>query len=242
MESNMVERRNIVDYLIQLGIFAIFVVFVVALLIAKRHSRKGSESSPSGSVSSEQSVSDGIGGGNRGSESFMEWMWDHPPRCVSGIVHEAAEQLAQRLRREYGEDSTCFGVHCTCGNRVLGVSTLLLTERGQELIVPPISIVCDKCGQETVIFDSEKHGWDAETGAFAYKHEGVRSKYGCPKCKGDVFEIAVSFQYGIDQDEFRELLEDSEFKRRQDFFDWFCVIVLCRSCGEICEIVSYECA
>lgn len=175
-------------------------------------------------------------------DDFIDWMWTHPPRCVSNITYEAPYQLAESLTKNYGDYSTAFGVCCSCGNRILGIRLLSLMENGKEYLVPPVYIFCKKCNKETLIFDSEMHGWDAETGAFPYKYEGTKFDYSCPACKGELFEVAVGFQYSTNEEDLKRILDDAEYNRHQDFFEWFATEVRCNTCQNIQQIMDYECA
>lgn len=175
-------------------------------------------------------------------DKFMQWMWEHPPRGISSLACSITKERIVELASKSGTHCTLFDLRCQCGNTEFQVHHLVTYENERRYDVSPITVICDKCSKETVIFDSELHGSDAETGAFPYKHEGSKTTFISPKCGKSSFRISVMLAYSIDPKEMREVLNDKEYKRRQDFFDWITICLTCCSCGEYNEELNYECA
>jgi hypothetical protein len=109
------------------------------------------------------------------------------------------------------------------------------------VFVSPLALVCSACGKVTELFDSDKHGYDAEIGAVPtnYRGTGKRSQFACKRCGPRAFQVFARFEYPDDllvrsADDFRG--------REQDLFHWFSVVGKCSACGRFTEITDFECA
>lgn len=161
----------------------------------------------------------------------MLYMAAHPPRCVRAYVGEVPVELCDFVRREYGPNSTVFGVRCACKHAAIEVS-------GPE----PLAVSCAHCGTAWVLFDPTLHGYDGELGHNKPGAQDASNKFSCPKCKGRRFELAAGFQYSGETD----ILEDLDFApkgvRPEDLFGWFILAGRCTGCGSVELVYECECA
>ncbi len=168
---------------------------------------------------------------------YMARMQETPPSCIAEVSCSPNEHLKRALQGNYGTNSVVFGIQCPCGNRNLRLS-------GKELenyqgIKSPIKTECEKCQETHVIFDSARHGWDAElVGGFSYANHKDKQLQ-CPKCDGKSFEVAIACQYMGEEEQV--IQEDKLDKIPQDLFGWLTVQVRCMSCGHEFEASSNEC-
>lgn len=200
-------------------------------------------------------------------DDYMKDMSNNPPKNISNNYYKAPEDTKEFLINEYGEYSTCFGVKCECGNQDVHINGYIIEKRIKEnslLFTDDLSIYCDKCKKDILIFDSDKDGYNGEIDQidghikkwkkkngdmmiYDFQEDNkkvihIKGEFICPKCNGNTFKLTVLFQYDGDED-LKEALEDEELiKRKQDFYGWFSAATICNNCGVIHEIISVECA
>ncbi len=131
-----------------------------------------------------------------------------------------------------GEENNEFEVtgtiRCTCGQEYFEVY-----ESNDRHLV---KLRCKVCGQEIVLLDAGKHGWNG----FVCKDDFLdRSlpfeKYGCPSCGEDVFRVGVHISSQGKQDFLEECVAyDATFKAEDwvDAFEWITIALTCEACGE----------
>lgn len=162
--------------------------------------------------------------------------WDKPPGCLSAFVPVAVRE-PEGISNVFDELAV-FKLACACGAwswRILGYTH---DEAG---FVCPLNVECSSCAGRFLLFDIEKHGYDAELGhgCCSIRGSGPPVRYQCSSCAGDLFEAFPSFSYQIEPIE--ELGEEA-VARIEDFFDGFGLDAKCVQCGGVQSVSGYECA
>ena len=85
-----------------------------------------------------------------------------------------------------------------------------------------VKIICRQCGEEIIILDSGKHGWDG----FICKSDFLDrtlpyEKYNCPDCGHDVFKILVWISSQGKQDFLDECVSNDDSFSLDDWVDGF---------------------
>jgi hypothetical protein len=108
-----------------------------------------------------------------------------------------------------------------------------------------IKAVCTACGQECLVFDSDRHGWDAFPCRIsaAEPPAGPLSPWQCRSCGSRAHTGVVRVRYDTPE----KFLEESQgryaVERRVDAFGWVEMDLKCCGCGDATEPwVSYETA
>jgi hypothetical protein len=194
-------------------------------------------------------------------EANLAYYQTHPPRCISGFNprpvtlrdanwegHASPSQLdttVAGVKIEGAEHvNPVFWLHCACGcnsHLVLGHYWRNRDYHDVLVFVSPLALTCSACGKVTELFDSDKHGYDAEIGAIPtnYRGTGPRSEFACKRCGPREFQVFARFEYSED------LLgrSDDDYRgREQDLFSWFSLAGRCSGCGRFMEISGAECA
>lgn len=98
-----------------------------------------------------------------------------------------------------------------------------------------VKLICGQCGEEILILDSGKHGWDG----FVCKDDFLDrtlpfQKYGCPRCKEDIFGVTVRIS-SQGKEDFQEecLSNDDSFSEENwvDAFEWITISLSCEKCS-----------
>ena len=117
-----------------------------------------------------------------------------------------------------------------------------LQPRRQELVfLSPLALRCEACGRITELFDTDRHGYDAEIGAIGAtrRGEGDRVEHECENCGRKPLRLWVRFEYSPD-------LFDrgiGEFRgREQELFSWFSLSGQCSGCSALLQVADFECA
>jgi hypothetical protein len=131
-----------------------------------------------------------------------------------------------------------FDVTCVCGSKAWHVMGY---PKEEGAFLCPLSLKCESCLRVTSLFDIEKDGYDAElgNGCYSLRGEGEPEAFTCPHCKAATFGVFPSFSYQIEPIDDMSAEEQSHI---QDYFDGFGLHVRCIKCGELEDLVSYECA
>ena len=98
-----------------------------------------------------------------------------------------------------------------------------------------VKIICRQCGEEIIILDSGKHGWDG----FICKSDFLDrtlpyEKYNCPDCGHDVFKILVWISSQGKQDFLDECVSNDDSFSLEDWvdaFEWISISLTCEKCG-----------
>jgi hypothetical protein len=108
-----------------------------------------------------------------------------------------------------------------------------------------IKAICTACGRGCLVFDSDRHGWDAFPCRVRRDAEpaGPLFPWSCHECGSTVHKGEVRFRY----DKPERFLEETDgrfaVERRADAFGWFDMDIKCCGCGdETAPWVSYETA
>jgi ribosomal protein S27E len=162
----------------------------------------------------------------------IEYMKEHPPRCLGTHRRPASSELRDFIQKELGRDSTVFTPLCACSNEYLGFR---LPEH-----YGPTAIACPKCSETRVVFDFTKHGYDGELGHNdGLEADPVRT-LACTECGHETFEMGFGFQYAGETDILEED-EDIQIKP-EDLFGWLMIAAKCAECGHLQTVTNYECA
>ena len=166
------------------------------------------------------------------------------PACLHGFGVTAAhgDGPAERVR---------WGLACRCGERtgrVLGYSVKDFRKDydGPDVLIGPLAFCCSACGKTTEMFDSAKHGLEAEFGKRGEKFidtnlrgSGERQAIRCPECEASEYDVIASFMFA----HFDHIDDEPGLEPwAQDFFDSFGCIGRCESCGTEWLIAGFELA
>jgi hypothetical protein len=168
--------------------------------------------------------------------SLVEHAWDTPPQCLENVLVRPLREPPPGAN--VFDELGYFHIACQCGSKslhILGYADPVAT------FLCPISVQCATCGRLSILFDIEKHGYDAAVGngCYSMRGDGDPQRFECPGCKGDRFEVYPNFSYQIEP---IEDLEPEVQAHIQDFFDGFGLDVHCVKCGAVTAPVGYECA
>ena len=131
-----------------------------------------------------------------------------------------------------GEENNEFEVtgtiRCTCGQEYFEVY-----ESNDRHLV---KLCCKACGQEIVLLDAGKHGWNGFVCKDDFLDRSVPfEKYECASCGEDVFRVGVHISSQGKQDFLEECVAyDATFKAEDwvDAFEWITIALTCEACGE----------
>jgi hypothetical protein len=165
-------------------------------------------------------------------ENEIEYMRDHPPRCLDGLCRPAPDELLSFLQKQFGADSTVFTPVCECSQEFVTVSS----SEG----FSPTSISCSQCGKGRVVFDPTQHGYDGELGHNADTEMATAEPVICSKCGGEHLRLALCFQYSGETDVLED--EDPPDVKPEDLFGWVMIAGQCAKCQAIQEVCQGECA
>lgn len=138
-----------------------------------------------------------------------------------------------------GEENDEFQVYgsikCECGCEAFHLLAYADPEDDDNYI-SPLKAICKNCGEEYLIFDETKHGWNGFV-----CHDGneipdeLLTEMHCPECDCDIHEIKVSISSQGKQDFIDEAGIDSDSDMSEDdwvnAFEWISIGVKCLDCG-----------
>jgi hypothetical protein len=109
---------------------------------------------------------------------------------------------------------------------------------GSSLFITPMAFHCAVCRRVTEIIDTDEDGAGAElaklegadSGCTAYRGEGPRQAYPCPKCAESRGEVTLTFSYHPDY--IYDLEDDGIEFPFENLFFWFHAHSRCALCGE----------
>jgi hypothetical protein len=112
-----------------------------------------------------------------------------------------------------------------------------------EWLSDKITIFCDKCNQEYLLFDSSKNGYEGELGLVDPEVSEEMSELVCDKCSNSKFKIAFGFEHTVGIEEADELIRDEKLKVEiEDLFTWLFGNCECTKCQAIMKVIDIECA
>lgn len=117
-------------------------------------------------------------------------------------------------------------IRCPCG-----CERLRIYESNDRHI---IRIACDRCGEEYLLFDSGRHGWNGFVcGDDWLDRESLPEQFFCPKCRTNVFGITVRISSQGRKDFEENAGNDMPFSSEDwvNAFDWITVSLVCEKCG-----------
>ncbi|MDE7423430.1 MAG: hypothetical protein K2N51_07020 [Lachnospiraceae bacterium] len=100
--------------------------------------------------------------------------------------------------------------------------------------------VCNQCGQEILLFDAGKHGWNG----FVCNDDFVDRtlpfrRYNCPKCNRDIYSITIYISSQGKEDFLEECVSNDNSFSIDDWIDGFEWIEISLSCGE-CDFIEKD--
>jgi len=164
--------------------------------------------------------------------SLVKHSWANLPRFLAGF-----RASPKTDPNEKHNAFSHFALDCDCGSSTWHI-------RGYrpepKLVLCPLSLECSKCGRCRMLFDIERHGYDAElgNGCFSRRLEGQEVAYQCVKCEGRVFSATAVVSYQMEEED----VDDEMRPKLQDLFDTFALHVVCLACARYATICDYECA
>lgn len=163
-----------------------------------------------------------------------DYLWTHPPRCIR-------EFIARPLRTM---PATTFLLACSCNSEIGAVLGHPLSQFNPEYtgseFVGPLAFRCSNCQKTTELIDTDKHGYDGETGSsVTFRGRGRRRAAKCPKCDSSRITATVHFAYDGAE---RELQGEDPSIPVEDYFGSFSARGSCVECGSEFSIAEFECS
>jgi hypothetical protein len=179
-------------------------------------------------------------------ERQLQYYWEHVPRILQGFSYTRA-QFPENIRLDgHGEElNTIFRLSCACGSTLHSVLGHYdrFEWNGEELteFVAPLILRCEACRKQTLLIDTDVHGYDGECGNNKSPSEGrgTPEPGKCEACHAAAHEMYARFEYPD------ELLDEGALpagKKPEDFFSWFSLIGKCEADGSYSLLADFECA
>jgi hypothetical protein len=161
----------------------------------------------------------------------------HFPRCLERYVTTAHLELPPSWNASDVDFVASFDLGCYCGNKKLHVIGIPDEELG---LYSPIRTQCSACGNEELLFDLTKHGYDAEFGHITgYQTiEGEMRPLECSSCGDTSFSVQPWFTYQFEPDD----LSDVASINLSNYFDGFGIDLICDKCKTVNYIGQFECS
>jgi hypothetical protein len=156
----------------------------------------------------------------------------HPPSCLSSLRCTPTE-LPGFTFDGHGEPvNVVFAVACVCGGSSFTVMGYLVEG---ELPEPPITLECDECEAEHMIFDARRHGYDGTVGGMDIEPEGEPRELFWDELEPP-HAVLIRFEYPSD------VLGDEQWQGKEhDLFGWITVVGR-GAHGSPTLLFDYECA
>lgn len=137
----------------------------------------------------------------------------------------------QRFFTPVGDENSEYEVtgtiHCSCGSEKFEV----WTSNERQII----KLLCKQCGQEIILFDAGKHGWNGFVCNDDFLNRTLPcQKYNCPECGKDVFCITVCISSQGKQDFLDECVSNDDSFSLDDWvdgFEWITISLFCVGCS-----------
>lgn len=117
-------------------------------------------------------------------------------------------------------------IHCLCGSE-----SFEIWESNDRNI---IRLKCKQCGEEFILFDSGKHGWNGFVCKDDFNdRECPFSQYVCEECEHDSFKICVTISSQGKDDFMEECVSNDDSFTIDDWvnaFEWITVSLSCENC------------
>lgn len=172
-------------------------------------------------------------------DPYIQYMQDHPPRCIVSCAAVPTDEMAAFAGDDYGTYASIFQIRNEAGQRewlVWGAS-----DAGDAAKRSPVLVGSAQRDHAVFVFDETCDGYNGEFGLSDDSKEVpvYQTAVNCPECGADRFNLTAVFQYSGDNE---ELNEDDLIARRQDFFAWFALLGCCTKCPWKGVIANVECA
>ena len=129
--------------------------------------------------------------------------------------------------KEQTEYEVSGSIKCKCG----AVHFVVFSSNDRQIV----KVKCPDCGEEILLFDAGKHGWDG----FVCKddfldREEPLIEYSCENCGDQVFRVELKILSQGKQDFIDECVSnDDSFSEEEwvDAFEWINIRLICESCN-----------
>jgi len=185
-------------------------------------------------------------------EAFLEKRYNdararlmaNTPKCLDDFVATPTHDLDDHRFDGHGEPhNKVYALRCKCGGErlaVIGWHTTNPDFNNAKVFVSPLALRCATCGREAELFDTLRHGFDAEIDSHPthIRARGDRGPFTCV-CGGADFKPYARFEFSS------ETLEDSTGEwtgNEHNLFSWFSLVGDCAACGKRVDIAEFETA
>ena len=125
------------------------------------------------------------------------------------------------------ENEVSGSIKCKCGSEHFEV----YSSNDRQLV----KVKCLDCGEEIIIFDAGKHGWDGYVCKDDFlDREEPFARYSCEECGDHIFRVELKISSQGKQDFIDECVSnDDSFSEEEwvDAFDWIIINLVCNSCN-----------
>lgn len=127
---------------------------------------------------------------------------------------------------EHTEYEVSGSIRCKCGSEHFEI----FSSNDRQLV----KVKCKDCGEEIVLFDAGKHGWDGYVckDDFLDRNEPLVN-YICEDCGKQVFQVKLKISSQGKQDFIDECVNNDDFFSEEewvDAFEWININLVCDSC------------
>ena len=118
-------------------------------------------------------------------------------------------------------------IKCKCGSEHFEV----FSSNDRQIV----KVKCAECGEEMIIFDSGKHGWDGYVCKDDFlDRDDPFVAYSCEECGGNKFRVGLKISSQGKQDFIDECVSnDDSFSAEEwvDAFEWIVINLICVNCN-----------
>ena len=131
--------------------------------------------------------------------SLVQRVWCAPPQCLADLPAEPSREPPAGATA-WHDDLAVFQVACPCGSTAFYILGYPHPEMAATFLCP-LSVQCAHCSRVALLFDIEKHGYDAAlgNGCWSMRGNGDPQRWICAQCPGVTFAAYPGFSYQIDE-------------------------------------------
>ena len=178
--------------------------------------------------------------------AVWERIRNHPPRCLSGVL---ARRDTVATRAVGGNGAFWEIAHPDPAQRPV-LFGHFLSRRWPDTHAPfrglvllsPLTIRWEPSGEEAVVFDGTRHGYDPEHGVGRVHTTGWAGRARWHNPDGPSADPVFVARFGDYQFDPAAALTTAERVRPEDFFGWYTLFEVDRSTGRVTAVTEYECA
>lgn len=181
-------------------------------------------------------------------------VWDRvrsrPPRCLSGVVARRDTAATRAVVASFGGGGEFWEIaHPDPAQRPV-LFGHFMSRRWPECSAPfrglillsPLTIRWEPCGDEAVIYDGARRGYNPEHDLGRVHTSGWAGRARWHNPDGPSADPALVACFGDYQFDPAATLTPAERDRPEDFFGWFTLFEVDRSTGRVSAVTEYECA